>query len=238
MIIEAEENKEQRTDDWKRARMGRFSCSGLHRLMADEKRPMTEDELAKREKGSRVTTIIDSSILSTGALTYIEECLSEKLTGMPAKDEVKTAAMQWGIDNEPIAKKIYEAVFECKVIDSKYIPCGENFGGSPDGLIDDEKGFIEIKCPTRPVHLKYKTKVKTMLDLLQIAPEYFWQIVGYFIVTGREYCDFVSYQPQYPGKHQLHRVRILYHDAVNYITKAKFKIDLATKELNRQLLEL
>lgn len=175
--------------------------------------------------------------LSDGAVTYIEECISEKLTGMSAKDNFVSYDMQWGIDNEPIAKQIYEAVFECRVADSGYIPHGTNFGGSPDGLVDEDGG-IEIKCPGRPGHVRYR-RIRTLDQFKEAVKKsgYYWQVVGYFIVTGRKWFDFVSYHPHFPGAFQLHRFRIKREEVQKDIDLALTKIDKANIELNRILNE-
>jgi len=230
MIIEGNKNELQQNEDWKIAKMGRFSSSQHHRLMADAKREMTPDELANRPPKSTAKTIVDPVLLSTGAITYIEECISEKLTGMPAKEEFTNYAMQWGIDNEPIAANIYASVFGSELTETGYIPYMENYGGSPDRLVDQDGG-IEIKCPSRPVHLKYKL-MKTVADLKEIAPEYYWQILGYLIITDRKWFDFVSYNPYYPGKYQMVRLRVHRVDVLSDIQLSLIKIISATEKLN------
>lgn len=222
VTIEAKPNDQQRTAEWKLTRMGRFSCSNLHRLMTDPQ--------SKADK--------EAGLLSDGAVTYIEECISEKLTGMPAKDEFVNKDMQWGIDNEPIAKQIYEAVFGHKVEDSGYIPYGENFGGSPDGLLatdgdPETDGGVEIKCPGRPGHVRYR-RIRTLAQFKEAVKKsgYYWQVVGYFIVTGRKWFDFVSYNPQFPGVYQLHRFRIKREEVQSDIDAAITRIDKSTQFLN------
>lgn len=66
----------------------------------------------------------------------------------------------------------------------------ETAGYSPDGIIGDD-GLLEIKCPTIPIHTKY---------LLEgIAPmQYLPQMHFGMFVTGRSWCDFVSYSRQLP----------------------------------------
>lgn len=204
-------NQHQRTPEWIRERMGRFSCSQLWRLMTEPK--------SKSEE------------LSKGAITYIMECAAEKLTGLPAKDEFNSRYTDWGVENEPIAKGIYESVFETKVSNTGYIAHGENFGGSPDGLIDADGG-IEIKCPyTITQHLYNR-----MLVDLRSEPEYWFQVVGYLLITKREWFDFVSYHPSFPAKHQLKRIRIAAKDIDFKPIENKLKI--ATNKLNQILNDL
>lgn len=212
MIITGQQNENQRTPEWIKSRMGRFSCSQLHRLMTEPKLK------ADKEAGN----------LSDGAMTYVMECIAEKLTGKPAKEDFTSKYTEWGIMHEPIAIGIYEEVFSEKVAQSGYIPHGENFGGSPDGLINEDGG-LEIKCPfTITAHLVHSiTK-----DLKADYKECYWQIIGYMIITGRTWFDFVSYHPEYPGKYQFKRIRLERDTVKADIDYANSKINKATEVLN------
>lgn len=212
MIITGTQNENQRTPEWIKSRMGRFSCSQLHRLMTEPKLK------ADKEAGN----------LSDGAMTYVMECIAEKLTGKPAKEDFTSKYTEWGIMHEPIAIGIYEEVFSEKVTQSGYIPHGENFGGSPDGLINEDGG-LEIKCPfTITAHLVHSiTK-----DLKSDYKECYWQIIGYMIITGRKWFDFVSYHPEYPGKYQFKRIRLERDTVKTDIDYANSKINKATEVLN------
>lgn len=211
MNITGEQNELQRTDEWRLTRMGRFSCSQLWRLMSEPK------SAADKAAG----------LLSEGAKTYVMECIAEKLTGKPAKEDFTSKYTEWGIENEPIAIGIYEEVFGVKSEVTGYIPHGENFGGSPDRLVG--KGFIEAKCPyTITAHLDH-----ILSPLKEVGKkEYYYQVIGYFIVTGAEFGDFVSYHPHYPGKYQFHRKRLMRADVQPDIDAAQIQIDKSTKYLN------
>jgi hypothetical protein len=166
--------------------------------------------------------------LSDGAITYVMECIAEKLTGKPAKEDFTSKYTDWGVMHEPIAIGIYEEVFQTKVTQSGYVPHGDNFGGSPDGLIDDDGG-IEIKCPyTITAHLVHSLTT----DLKDDYKECYWQIIGYMIITGREWFDFISYHPEYPGKYQFKRIRLERANVLQDIELAQDKINKATQYLN------
>jgi hypothetical protein len=226
MIISGTQNENQRTPEWIKSRMGRFSCSQLHRLMTDPK--------AKADK--------EAGKLSDGAITYVMECIAEKITGKPAKEDFTSKYTDWGVLHEPIAIGIYEEVFQTKVTQSGYIPYGENFGGSPDGLVDEVAppewvsdmnavfgGGVEIKCPfTITAHLVHSLTT----DLKADYKECYWQIIGYMIITGRQWFDFVSYHPEYPGKYQFKRIRIERKNVLQDIELAQDKINKATQYLN------
>ena len=61
---------------------------------------------------------------------------------------------------------------------------------SPDGLTEDSKVAVEVKCPTAKVHVKY--------ILNDIVPEeYVYQIVSYFTnIDDLEKMYFASYRPE------------------------------------------
>lgn len=208
-LIEPQENDQQRTEEWYKQRLGRFSCSQFYRLM-------TEPRLkADKEAGN----------LSDGAMTYVYECVAERLTGKRAKDEFTSKYTEHGIDNEPVAKGIYNAVFNCTIEDSPYIEYGVNGGGSPDGLIAKD-GVIEIKCPyTITSHLQHK-----LIDLIDVGKsEYYWQCLGYLLITGRTWIDFVSYHPDYPGKLQIVYKRLNRADLKDDLLRLQNKLNKATK---------
>lgn len=216
-VINGIPNESQRIPEWYEQRLGRFSCSQFYRLMTEPRRK------SDKEAGN----------LSDGAMTYVYECVAEKLTGKRAKEDFTSKYTEWGIDNEPIAKGIYNAVFNCTIADSEYIPYGEDAGGSPDGF-PCEDGIIEIKCPfTITSHLEHK-----LLVHLSDKPEYYWQCIGYLLITGRSWIDFVSYHPLYPGKLQIVVHRLNRGDAANDIERLKGNLNKAIKIKNEILNKL
>ena len=51
------------------------------------------------------------------------------------------------------------------------------------------------------------------------------------IITGREWFDFVSYHPEYPGKYQFKRIRLQRANVLADIEQAETKIKQATQYL-------
>jgi len=122
---------------------------------------------------------------------YAIELAAERLVReLPAN--VVTAAMQWGIDHEEAARIRY--AFE---MNNDVFGIGFAFhddyewwaGCSPDGLIRDS-GLVEIKCPSSKKHLEYLTNGV-------VPPIYVPQLDFQLWVTGRDWCDFVSYDPRF-----------------------------------------
>ena len=102
----------------------------------------------------------------------------------------KSEAMQRGNDLEPLAKERYfQETFGAIRSITMFISDCSNYGYSPDGLIGDD-GLIEIKCPLATTHANYLLNNKLPTDYLQ-------QVQGGLWVSGRKWCDFVSYHPNF-----------------------------------------
>lgn len=120
------------------------------------------------------------------------DILAERLAGYSV-DHYVTKEMQWGIDHEPEARAFYEEITGNRVIKCglAYHPDIEHFGASPDGLLEDGEGSIEIKCPTPRTHLTWY--------LAGVVPEcHKPQMLAQLACTRRKYVDFISYDPRFP----------------------------------------
>ena len=137
---------------------------------------------------------------SASRKNYRAELVVQRLTGMPS-ESFTNAAMEWGTATEPMARIAYEIAKEVLVEQVGFIehPTIAMFGCSPDGLAHD--GMIEIKCPNSATHIEYLTDNK--------APaKYINQMQCQMAVTGRKWCDFVSFDPRLPEDLQLFVVRV------------------------------
>lgn len=122
---------------------------------------------------------------------------AEIITGVSADKPFQTTdAMQHGIDTEDDARTEYEIETMTHVKQVGFVSYGDLFGVSPDGLIGDH-GLVEIKCPQANTHVGYLLKAGSAWRA------YRWQIMGQLWVTGRDWCDFVSYCPQFPEDQKL-----------------------------------
>ncbi len=124
-------------------------------------------------------------------------------------DDFTNEAMQYGIDNEPLAVEAYQQekvvvvdYTKNRVIHPKY----EYISGEPDGLVGED-GIIEVKCPNPTNHFK------NLLNGEQIA-HYMYQIQGYLWLTDRGWCDFVSFRPDYPEKYRISINRVVRDQAI------------------------
>jgi predicted phage-related endonuclease len=174
---------EQRSEAWYSARAGVLGASSAADMLA---RVKTGEAAARRDLRARLVV--------------------EKLTGQPVEDTYKNADMQRGIDLEPLARTAYEAltgelVDQVGFVKHDTLP----IGCSPDGVIGDFEGGIEIKAPRLATHLAYWRGGK-------VPAEYLPQLTHTLFVTGADWWDFVSYAPQFPEPLRLFVVRLTRED--------------------------
>lgn len=140
-------------------------------------------------KGKMTASNADTIIANgKGLETYIYNLMAEYYSSAE-KENYINADMQRGIDLEPEARLEFEFYTNLDVQDVGFIEYNEFIGVSPDGLIGDD-GLIEIKCPNDSVYFK-------LLLSDNIKPEYIAQMQMQLYVTDRQYCYFVSYNPNF-----------------------------------------
>lgn len=194
---------EQRTNEWKECRIGKVTASRV------------SDVVAKTKSG-----------YSASRDNYMAQLVCERLTGKPA-ESYSNAAMQWGTETEPLARAAYETKMDVLVDEIGFIdhPTIVNSGASPDGLVGDD-GLIEIKCPNTATHID---TLLTQTVPKKYADQIFWQMA----CTGRQWCDFVSYDPRLPADLQLFIKRIprddqyiqhLEAEVIEFLTETAHKV--------------
>lgn len=129
------------------------------------------------------------------------EILCELLTKKPSEHYV-SRYMEEGKENEPLARTAYELQKDVIVeqVGFVYHNTIKMAGASPDGLVGED-GLIEIKCPKTSTHLEY-------LICAAVPEEYKPQMLWQMACTGRQWNDFVSYNPRLPEDLQLLVVRL------------------------------
>ena len=135
----------------------------------------------------------DKIITTTGtpskqAQKYMYQLAGERIIGQ-SEETYQNSDMLRGTEIEGEARTLYELMhdLEIKQVGICYKDEAKLFSCSPDGLAGDD-GLVEFKCPKIATHVDY---------LLQnsIPSEYFQQVQGQLYITGRKWCDFVSYYP-------------------------------------------
>lgn len=203
-IIEAQPR--QHSNEWFKCRLGHFTGSQVGRLM-------------KKGRGK-------DAEWSADAITYIKEVVAERLINptILAVPELfdqwldfttaSSKMMAWGTDNEMNALGAYTAltknkVTKCGSLQNEELAC---FWDSPDGLLLEADGAVEVKCPTPKAHAEYILSVHDGESLLAIKPEYYWQCVAHMANSGAGFTDWMSFCPFL--KPALHIVRIERDEAV------------------------
>ncbi|MEH3108944.1 MAG: YqaJ viral recombinase family protein [Agrobacterium cavarae] len=157
---------------------------------------------------SRVADVIAKTKSGWGAsrFNYAAELIAERLTGATA-ESFTSPAMQWGTDQEPMARMAYEFLHNVTVEQVAFVshPSIEDAGASPDGTVGED-GLVEIKCPNTATHID-------TLIAQTIPAKYITQMQWQMACTGREWCDFVSYDPRLPESMQVFVKRIARDEA-------------------------
>jgi putative phage-type endonuclease len=172
------EMMDQGTEEWFTIRIGKVTASRV------------ADVIAKTKTG-----------YSASRDNYMAQLVCERLTGQKG-ESFTNAAMQHGTDTEPLARAAYEALRDVLVDEVGFVPHPSIImaGASPDGLVGED-GLLEIKCPNTATH------IETLLS--QTVPgKYNTQMQFQMACTGRQYCDFVSFDNRLPEELQLFVKRV------------------------------
>ena len=173
--------------------------------------------------------VADVMSKGTGRATYMDDLLAERMSGQ-SKPSFTNDAMRWGTEQEPYARQAYEVDQECFVEETGFWQHEElALGVSPDGLVGGdgvvgEDGLVEIKCPNSSTHVGW-------LRAKKVPAKHIKQIQCQLWVTGRSWCDFVSYDPRMiDTKNRLMVVRCKRDDAL--ITKMELEVRKFLTELD------
>ena len=154
------------------------------------------DEWFKARYGMPTGSSFDKIITSKGDPSKSQKKYMYKLAGeyisQSCEETYQSAAMARGTEMEEEARNLYEFVTGMEVQEVGFCVVKDEetqtkYGCSPDGLIGED-GCIEIKCPLMVTHVEYLLGNK-------LPTSYVQQVQGHLLVTGRKWCDFVSYYP-------------------------------------------
>lgn len=219
-------NLEQRSMGWRRARLGKLTSSEISVLIKEHKEAMTDEELAEFKAAnpkSRVTTKMVP--FSDATFTYLNRKVMEHFMPVDSDDTYskncvdeyielhsqESMATRYGSDMESVAREKYAETMGYEVFETGFIPYDKYprlVGGSPDGVIRQDQGIIEIKCPfTLEKHMQH-LMYETPKELKENEEEYYWQCMANILFTGTEFCDFVSYCPYVSKSKQIKILRI------------------------------
>lgn len=166
-----------------------------------------------------VWTEDDRSGMGSGAITYMYKLIGERVTGKPV-ESANTWQMQRGHELEPVARELYSMQ-----TDNESVICGfmtnHDCGFSPDSLVGLD-GISEIK--TKEPHLQ-----AALLFSNEVPSEHIAQVQGGLWISGREWCDFVSYCPGMPLF-----VKKVFRDE-SFIDNIAYRVNKFYTELDRRM---
>lgn len=163
-------------EEWHKKRHGKFTCSKFGDLIGEA-----------RGKGP------DS--FSQTALSYMRIVFAERLGSF--QHSFENAACSWGNRNELAALNAYFDRTGNELLGHQYnfFELNSFVGGTPDDLVGCD-GVVEAKCPYNPGEHIQTVLTKT------VPKQYVWQVYGHLLVTGRKWCDFVSFDPRMPDNEE------------------------------------
>lgn len=154
------------SDEWKRARIGKFTSS-------------------------RIVSLMQKKEFADGFMSYIYQKVGEELTGVPVDEEdsiAETNAMRWGLEYESEALQKFGNKMGLKylVVQQLITIPDTRFGCTPDGLIIhsesvDQTAYnastVEVKC--FPTYVRYMELVmcKTPPDVKEMNSTVYWQVL-------------------------------------------------------------
>jgi hypothetical protein len=159
---------------------------------------------------------------------YRARLVVERLTGKPVSG-FTTSAMRQGTEREPLARDAY-MVQTGNFVQQIGLALHDELeaGASPDGLIDTDGG-LELKCPELASHLEY-LRLKTEPAI------YTPQIQGCMWITGRQWWDFASFNPDFPPHLQL-VIRRVERDDI-YIAGLALAVEVFMNEVRAEVEEI
>lgn len=185
----------QRSTDWRMKRNGEVTCSRY----SDIKPPRSKSEGVPLSNGE---------LIGATALAYLDELLTEMLTGKPQDRLAKVPAIEHGNFYEPIHREAAQVLLRERFDRELILPEGElayvshptepHIGGSPDYAVGDTEGG-EMKCPWNAC--KHMAYIRTGREKFILEHQH--QVQGMMWITGwqRFYCS--SYHPDFPSELQL-----------------------------------
>lgn len=160
---------EQRSDQWRQEKLGKFSGSDFHIMLGDSQ--------AKKD--------------------YLWEKFAEIKYQDSDREDYKSLYMERGTILEPEARRMYNVINDVVVKEVGLVEDDGEFDGyavcSPDGLVGED-GIIEIKCLVAKYHEQYTNPLSKKYEY--IKPEYKTQVQYNLFITDRKWCDFVYYHPR------------------------------------------
>lgn len=179
----------QRSLDWHRARLGKFTASEIGKLRGKPRKAgelFTQTALTYiRQKGGE--RLLDPAMVTD----------DERFAAYLERTDTSTRAMRYGTETEPEALRTLAWERDLNIL-----PGGAAMAdghpyifASPDGRVDGQNLIVEVKCPTAGRFFDFATSVKTGADLAAADIDYYWQVQCQLLCTGADGCYWCAYCP-------------------------------------------
>jgi putative phage-type endonuclease len=165
-----------------------------------------------------------------GLQTLVKEMLADYYSSgvfEAYSGKYKNEAMQRGNDMEETARNIYTLETGLKVEQVGFVEIDQYIGCSPDGLVGED-GLIEIKNHGDKEFLNLALTDK-------INSQYINQMQFQLYVTGRKWCDYFGFNPNftpnfymkriYRDEALIEKIRLHLAEAKQILIKEKIKLD-------------
>lgn len=178
--------------DWRKQRLGMITGSQFGKLICKSKKDKSYTISKSITAENLIYKIAWERLLKSGNIS----------NGLGRLD-ISSKSIEHGNDYEGEAiKKYTERTGRNVISECMFIKKDDWIGGTPDGFIDDD-GIIEVKCPYNGGN-----HLKSLLTQTIYNSDYEYQIQGYLWVTDRQWCDFVTYDPDLIEGLQLNIIRV------------------------------
>lgn len=163
-----------------------------------------------------------------GYRNYKAQITIEQLTGKTPSRFIGNKFTDWGHDTEDLAIMEYSLktgvqVRSCGIFVHNWLKLGD----SPDGIAIDQPGCQEVKCKSSANHME-------TLRLGKMPPIHKPQVQNHIQMTGSKWCDYISFDPDFPPNARLFIQRI-YKDeeyCKKIILQSSLFLDEVEKDIN------
>jgi len=191
-------NVPQGSDAWLALRLGIPTASNFHKI------------------------VTPTGKLSTQARGYMFTLIAERLLGYSVEEIGNLHWIARGKELEPKAITMYEFERDVETEPVGFVTTDDGrMGCSPDRLIKNRPGALELKCPAPQTHICY------MID--GFGTDYVPQVQGQMLIGEWEWVDRYSHHPDLPPVLQ----RTLRDDA--FIAKLRDALDAFCEQYDRTL---
>lgn len=178
--------------DWEEKRLGMITGSQFGELVVKTKDKKGYTLSSGKAAKTLIYRVAWERLLKSGNISNGLGRLSTTSKSMEHGEEYEQEAIQ----------KYIEVTGNDVDYHQKFIEHDQYIGGTPDGYIGED-GLIEVKCPWNGGN-----HLESMIEGTIYNTDYIYQIQGYLWITGRKWCDFITYDPDLCDPLQLNIIRV------------------------------